>query len=208
MREIDRMKKLLAAALALLMLAGCASSNPKPSESTTPPAPESSAPAEPSSSGGIEVDEGMFTVEMTVPASFFDEGTTQEDLDEACSEKGWKAATLNEDGSVTYVMSKAQHNQLMSELAAQIDDSMKEMENSEDYPSIVKVDANKNYTEFKVYLNTDEVGLMESFTVLAFYMYGGMYNAFDGTDIDDIAVCFINNETGETIEEAHSKDAG
>lgn len=47
MREIDRMKKLLAAALALLMLAGCASSSPKPSESTTPPAPESSAPAEP-----------------------------------------------------------------------------------------------------------------------------------------------------------------
>lgn len=47
MREIDRMKKLFVAALALLMLSGCASSTPNPSESATPSAPESSAPAEP-----------------------------------------------------------------------------------------------------------------------------------------------------------------
>lgn len=48
----------------------------------------------------------------------------------------------------------------------------------------------------------------ESFSVLAFYMYGGMYNVFNGSTADNIAVDFINEATGQIINSAISRDMG
>lgn len=38
------------------------------------------------------------------------------------------------------------------------------------------------------------------------YMYGGMYHIFNGTEVDNIAVGFINEATGEIINTANSRD--
>ena len=53
--------------------------------------------------GDVDVDKGLFNVTLTIPKDFVGE-TTQEKLDESVKEKGYKSATLNSDGSVTYVM--------------------------------------------------------------------------------------------------------
>ena len=53
----------------------------------------------------VEVDENLLTMEITMPAEYM-EDTTQEDLDEAVKEYGFISATLNDDGSSTYVMTK------------------------------------------------------------------------------------------------------
>lgn len=150
--------------------------------------------------------ETQSTVELTIPANFVDEGTTQETLDATASEKGYKTATLNSDGSVTYVMTKDQHKTLMEEIKTSIDESLAEMMTSGDYPSIVSIEANETYTTFDVVLSKDTVSLMESLAALVFYMYGGLYNTFNGSEVDNISVSFINQKTGEVIQTANSSE--
>lgn len=157
--------------------------------------------------GDIEVDEGLFNVEMTIPQDLIGE-TTQEDLDKIKEENGYKSVTLNSDGSVTYVMTKKQHSELMEQTKQAIDEGLNEIVTSEDYPNIVAIEANKDYTNFKVTTKTDEISLAESFTTLAFYMYGGMYNIYNGTSVDNIEIEWINESTGEVYNTSNSKDMG
>ena len=95
--------------------------------------------------GDVDVDKGLFNVTLTIPKDFVGE-TTQEKLDESVKEKGYKSATLNSDGSVTYVMTKAQHEEMLVGIRESIDKSLSEMVESSDYPNITNVEHNDNYT--------------------------------------------------------------
>ena len=44
--------------------------------------------------------------------------------------------------------------------------------------------------------------------MLAFYMYGVMYNFFNGTEVEKIDFDFINEATGQIINSANSRDMG
>ena len=207
-----RMIALTLALLLVLSLAGCGSSEPQTS-ATTQAATDSTISTETTTGfddlealGEMEVDQNFFTVEITVPAEFIDEGTTQESLDTQVSTSGYISATLNDDGSVTYVMTKAAHNEMMNGIRDTLQQSLSEMVGSEEFPSFTKVEANDDFTQFTIETTSTELGLVESFSVLGFYMFGGMYHAFNGTQVDDIAVTFINADTGETVGEAHSSD--
>lgn len=155
--------------------------------------------------GEVEADQNLFTVELTIPADFMD-GSTQEELDATAKEKGFKSITLHEDGSATYVMTKAQHKEMMDEMALSINNSLSEMIGSEDYPNISEIVANDDFTKFTVTTSSTELSLTESFSVMAFYMYGGMYNIFNGTPVDNVQVDFVNADSGEVISSANSAD--
>ncbi len=62
-----------------------------------------------------EAEKDSSTVEIKIPAELVSEDDTQENLDSAAKEKEWKSAKLNEDGSITYVMTKKQHKKFMEE---------------------------------------------------------------------------------------------
>lgn len=156
-------------------------------------------------SGGVEVDEGLFDVELTVPADFISE-STQEELDTVCEENGFKSIILNEDGSATYTMTKKQHKELMDGYRKDINNNLNEMIGSEEYPNITNIEANDNFTEFTVTTKNAELDMAESFSVLAFYMAGGMYNAFSGEEVENISVTFVNADTGDVIDIANSSD--
>ena len=155
--------------------------------------------------GEIEVDEGIFNVELTVPSDFV-EAQTQEELDKLSKERGFKSITLNEDGSATYVMSKKQHQELLSEYRELINSSLNEMIGSEDYPNFTNIETNDNYTEFTITTKNTELDMVESFSVIGFYMYVGLYNVFSGEEVDNISVTFINANTGDIINIANSSD--
>lgn len=157
-------------------------------------------------SGGLEADRGLFSVKITVPAEFVEEGMTQEKLDEQIKESKVKSATLNADGSVSYVMSKDQHKELMKGIREGIDNSLSEMAGSEDFPNVVSVEANGDYTKYTVTVSTEELGLEESISMLGFYLFSGTYHAFNGTEIDNVCVQFINEASGDVIEEFNSND--
>ena len=155
----------------------------------------------------IEVDENLLTVELTIPADIIGE-TTQEKLDQTAKEEGIKSITLNEDGSASYVMTKKKHREMMADIKASIDEGLKALVGSEDYPNFTKVEANKDYTVFTITTTSTELDLSESFSVLNFYVQGGLYNAFNGTPADNIHVDFVNAASGEIISSSNSSDMG
>ncbi len=157
--------------------------------------------------GEVGVEKGLFNVELTIPAEFVGE-QTQEDLNELCKEKGYKSITLNDDQSATYILTKQQHKEMMKEIKNSISTSITEMIGSEDYPNYTNITANDNFTEFQVTTKSSELSLVETFSVVGFYMYGGMYNIFNGTAVDNVSVKFINADTGEEITTTNSKDMG
>lgn len=213
------MKKLLSAVLAAtLALNFCACSSSGQAEpSPAPDASESQTNAGDSNSessdgmedleslGDIDVDKNLFDVVITMPADLVGE-TTQEALDQQAAESGVHSITLNEDGSATYVMSKEQHNKLLEETRQSIQTSLDEMVGSEDYPNITSIEANDNFTSFTVTTTSTELSLTEAFSVMGFYMYGGIYGIFSGEAPDNIHVDFVNADTGDIIESSDSKD--
>lgn len=156
-------------------------------------------------SGKVAVDKGLFDVKLTIPESFV-EGQTQDELDKVSKDKGYKSITLNDDGSATYVMTKKQHKKMMDEMTNTINDSIKEMIGSEDYPSFKEIKANDDFTKFTVKTTSTDLDLKESFSTMVFYTYGGMYNVFNGSEADNIAVTFVNADTGKTITTSNSSD--
>jgi len=157
--------------------------------------------------GDIDVDKNLFDVTITVPKDFIGE-TTQEELDAKAKENGFKSATLNSDGSVTYVMTKAQHKEMLDGISNSINDALAELVGSDNTPNITDIKANDDFTSFTITTKNEEPDLAESFTVLSLYMYGGMYSIFSGNEVDNIHVDFVNAASGEIISSADSKDAG
>lgn len=153
------------------------------------------------SEDGLNVEKNLFNVTLTYPASMVDEGTTQDSLNNEISGiDGIKSATLNEDGSVTYIMTKAYHKQIVDDMAQTIDESMAEMVGSADYPNFTKVEANEDYTVFTVTTKSKALSLDESLSLLQFYTEGAFYNVVSGNDADSIHVDFVNADTGEIID--------
>ena len=155
--------------------------------------------------GDVDVQHGVFNVELTIPPQFAEE-ITDEDLNTNIKEKGFKTAKRNDDGSVTLVMSKAQHSEMMQEMSNSLRGSLDEMVGSVDYPNITKIDTNSNFTKYTITTKSTELTFTETFGVMAFYMFGGMYGVFNGTPVDNIEVTFINAESGEVIDSFNSRD--
>lgn len=155
--------------------------------------------------GDIEVEENIFDVEITIPADYV-EGTTQEEIEQEAAEAGVHSATLNDDGSVTYVMSKAQHEKLLEDTRASIQQSLNDMVGSEEYPNITSIETNDDFTKFTVTTTSSELSLEESFSVMVYYVYSGVYGIFSGEAPENVHVDFVNADTGEILESADSSE--
>lgn len=205
------MRKVITLVMALLLLAGCGSPAAVPAPTADPTTDPTTAPTiiptatpDPTATPMVEVDEGVFTVTITVNGDYVGE-KTQEELDALRQEKEYKSITLNDDGSVTYVMTKNQHRELLSGIEETINKGIDEICSSADYPGIDAITAGEEYKEFTVRLNTADLGYREMFSAVVLYGYGLIYNAYLEDGADNIHVTFINN-AGEIIEEANSRD--
>lgn len=154
--------------------------------------------------GNINVDDGIFDVKLTIPAEYVGEAT-QEDLDKDAAEYGYKVIK-NDDGTATYTMTKSQHKKILKDLADSINDSFSEYINTEDYPNITNIEANKNFTSFTITTKSTELDMAESFLPMAFYIQGGLYSVFSGENISNVHVDYVNADTGEIISSFDSSD--
>lgn len=151
------------------------------------------------------IDEGLVDVEITVPASFFNEDDpATEELTEDQKSQGFKKAKINKDGSVTYTLSKKAYKELKKTMKTDVADSLNSL--TEDYPSVKKVEFNKDFSNIKLYVVKKEYeNSMAVFAVYQAGLLGQMYQAYTGTPIDELSVDVnvIDNDTGEQFEEAH-----
>lgn len=150
----------------------------------------------------VGVDKGIFNVEVTLPAAYF-EG---EDIDKAIADakaEGIKEASKNPDGSVTYKMSKEKHKEMMIELEESVKEYINELQTSEEYPSIREVTANGNNTKYT--LIVDKAGYengFEGFATIGLGMLGMYYQVFDGVDSENakVEVIVIDETTDEIFD--------
>lgn len=199
------MKKILAFLLAFIMifsLVACGK-NEAPIESNIEITED-----EHEDSGPIEVDEKLFNVDVTMPATFF-EDMSEEAIKTAAEENGFANCLINADGSVTYTMSKAKHKEMLDELKISFEDTIDSLINGEEQvASFVDIKYNDDFSKIDIFVNKALYSSWDSFYVLTFYLAGAYYQSFAGIDADkiDIIVNFIDNATQEIFETASYKE--
>lgn len=151
---------------------------------------------------GVEVEKGLRNVEVTLPASLIGE----KDIDELVKEakaKGVKEVTKNEDGSITYKMSKQEHEKMMQEMEKSVQKYIEETKNDENVSSIKDITHNKSFTEFT--LSVDQEKYEKSFdrvAALGLGMSGLYYQVFSGESAEEakVTISLKNADTGEVFD--------
>jgi PBP1b-binding outer membrane lipoprotein LpoB len=188
------MKKLLMVLVTLILLAACSSEETSNKESK-----EDTAKKEES----VEVDKKLFNVEITLPVSMFN-GESLETIKADAKENGIKAVTQNDDGSITYKMSKSTHKEMLKEISASIDETIEETKTSEDFVSIKDITYNDSFTEFTMIVDKEKYeNSMDAFATMTLGMSGMMYQMYDGVSEDEYSVTIkVEDEaSGETFED-------
>ncbi len=167
---------------------------------------EQSKKEENEGTGKIEVDKKLLTTEIHIPASIFgDDPITQEEIDESVAAGTFKEGKVNPDGSVTYVVTKEQHKKLMDNFMVQLKSTLDSLVDDENN-SFLKIEVNSDTSEYKVYVDPERYNEFESFSALGLYLQSAFYRSIAGDKDIYTTVKFINNETGETLNEANSKE--
>jgi hypothetical protein len=184
------MRKIALLLASSIFLTGCAPSSSSPDAAS----PESSAEE---TSEGIQVEEGLLTVEVTLPASFVSLGgeeMTQEKLDAAIAEGGYLGGTINSDGSVTYTMTKLKQQELLAESKKSFDESIAEM--MAQYPNVKSITRTDDFSVITVEIS--EQSLETGFLGLGLSMSAYFYQIFDGREFA-ADVVYVDATTGEEI---------
>ncbi len=151
--------------------------------------------------GDVEVDNKLLTVDITLPASFF-EDLSDFDADAYAEENGFKKAVINEDGSVVVTMTKTKHAQLMDDTTKEIEASFSEMYGSEDTPYIKKIEHADDFSEINIVVDRsgyEAGGIMAAFVPLQVYLQSSVYQIFSGSEIRS-EISFVDEANGSVIE--------
>jgi len=188
------------AVLAVFVTSGCAVQEEAP---PTDEVVSSEAPAgEEESSDGVEVDQGLFNVEVTLPAGFF-EGQSEENIAANAEKAGYSSFAINANGSVTYTMSKAAYDTALQEMRDGTDEAIQDAVNQN--PDVfTSITYNSSMTTFDVTVNRAAYdGSMEAGMIgFTLGMSGMFYQMFEGVPTEDQQVLtnFIDASTNEVFD--------
>ncbi|CAH2716795.1 hypothetical protein BACCIP111895_03983 [Neobacillus rhizosphaerae] len=192
--------------LAMTLLAACSSNEQATNSDKKKSSTENK---EEKKNEAVSVDKGLLNVEVTLPASMF-EGEDIDTVIANAKKDGVKEVTKNEDGSLTYKMSKSKHKEMMKELETSIKDSIEESKTSGDFASIKDITHNDSFSEFTLLVDkTSYENSMDGFAALGYGISGMMYQMFNGADADNTKVTIIikDEATQETFDEIVYPDA-
>ena len=169
---------------------------------------EASAKEEaPESAEGSDAPSGAAKTEETVTVvipTVYESVTTQEEAEKIRKENGYESAVLNDDGSLTIVMSRSQHDEMLGQFKKSVDEGITEIIHTVEDSAIEKIEYNDDYSIFTVTVSGDELGLAERQAADELVMYGTLYHIYSGNDVDHIKVDYLSSGTGEVIETADS----
>lgn len=157
----------------------------------------------------IEVDKGLLNVEITLPASLFEDQDIEAVIAEA-KEEGVKEVVKNDDGSFTYKMSKSQHKKILKELKDGIIEAVEDAKKNEDFVSIKDVTHNASFSEFTLVVEKEKFeNSFDGFAALGLALSGMYYQLFDGVKADDskVTIMIKDEATGEVFDTIKYPDA-
>ena len=143
------------------------------------------------------------TVTVVIP-TVYEEVKTQKEADRIREKNGYKSVALEENGSLTIVMTKSQHDELIRDFRTSVDKGISEIIGAGGGSSIEKIEYNEDYSIFTVTVTEEEIGVIERQAADELIMYGALYHVYTGNDADRIRVDYVNRDSGEIIESADS----
>nr|WP_245698302.1 hypothetical protein [Sporosarcina ureilytica] len=158
---------------------------------------------------GMEVEKGLLNVEVTLPPLFF-EGENIDEVIANAKAEGIKDVKKNEDGSLTYKMSKAKHKEMLDEMKDTIIEQVNELETGEDFPSIQTVSYHKAFKEFTLQVDKEQYeNSFDGLATIGLGLVGVYYQVLDGTDIEQTKVMIHLEDaaTGEVFDSMVYPDA-
>lgn len=172
------------------VLGGCSgveNAVPEPGVSSTP--------------GAIQVEEDVFTVDVTLARSLLDPAgsLTDDEIIAGAADKGISAVVAGDQ--VIYTLTKPQRDEMLTQMRSSAQEAVDEMI-ADDSNSVTGVDFNDEMTSFKVSVDGARFTPLESLLVLAFYLPGALYQQFNGVPVEevDVLVEFVDDKTGEVLE--------
>jgi len=109
----------------------------------------------------------------------------------------------NEDGSLTYKMSRATHNKMMQEIREGIDSYVAEVLESDDFPTIENIEYDDGLTSVVITVTSEEEfkSSFDAFIAFGIGLQAMFYQVFDGVDPDNINVVIEakDQQTGEVF---------
>ena len=155
--------------------------------------------ADTTASAQVEVDENLLTVELTLPASYFgDQDMSVFDTDTYAEENGFISASVNEDGSLSILMTKGKQKELLNEMAAAINSMIEGYTTSEDTAYIKEITYNEDYTSFTLKVDPEGYANDYGVTSVSLTLSAAFYHMYAGIDAG-VEVIVIDANTGETI---------
>ena len=156
----------------------------------------------------VEVDKKLLDVTVNLPAYMFSD-ETEEEIIAAAKEEGYKSCVVNEDGSVTYVMSKSHYNERIQEMKDRVAEGCAEkISDTGDYKYITDIKYNDDFSEFKIYIDTDVAENLDFFTTVELLLTARYYQSFVGYPADkvDTRIITLNDASGEEINSLSLKE--
>lgn len=135
---------------------------------------------------------------ITLPAVYLT-GLSQEEIEQTFNTTGLLTTILNEDGSVTFTMSKSLHPIFVELIGQTIKYELDAFVDSEEFPNFKSISYNKDFTEFNITTTSSGLSQDETMSSIMFYLCGNMYNICNQTEQNTIVVNYINSETGDII---------
>ncbi len=182
----------------LVLLSSCSRDSvpPEPMEVSSEVTPEEPPATQ------VEVDKGLLTARVTIPAGFF-EGLSEDEIRSIAEEADNTSFTINDDGSVTYEMPRSVYEAELGDMKADIDKTIQEI--VDESPDIfTSVTYNSAVSDFKV--RVDKAAFEADFfaTGIGFSLgFSGLfYQVFAGVDTDKqkVLISFIDDATGQVFD--------
>lgn len=149
---------------------------------------------------------GTELVSVDVSSQIVGTDVTQDILDANVGE-GYTSAKLNEDGSVTFRLTKEQLRTMLDSIVQRMEEELKTLVENPDY-AFTEITHNEDLTVFDVHLSTEKVGFMEGFMAPGFYLYGGIYATYSGNEGAVITVNYYGPDGSLISSVNSSKTAG
>jgi len=140
-------------------------------------------------------------VEFIFPAHLLDGVNTDEMIAKA-KDDGIDRVSKNDDGSITYKMTTAQHEEILAELKTDLVELLDDLVNDGDYEAIKDVNHKPDFSEFTFKVDKEKFALGGQENIIPRVAYGGLlYRIYEGNNVDElqVKVVKIDDNTGETF---------
>ncbi len=145
----------------------------------------------------VMVEKDEETVTIILPSDFINDPDTT--LANAQNDSRVISCVLNEDGSVTYVISQKEYSNFLDELSANCDESLNQILESGNYPNIINIEHNSDFTDISVTV-TDEESFsksLDNLAIMGVLMLSETYQIFDSKEQISGTVHYIDSYGNE-----------